>query len=359
MHALFTITRPQRRRRLQCRAARFRDGRWRISNIIFRIPTPIFGARSDRADSRLGDRGEHGSERAPKNASASAGGPNFAVAGRTISGQPNRNGNDGTIARFGWKAQNKSLLLFCRRGLQRRDGHQQRAVPDRARRNAEAASSPTSPEHVTQHRGDDGDRSDQRHREVRVLHALPGAAACRRPDTPGGAPSIASGKAPVHRRSAARSATRRVFTTGNAAVAALAQQAGESILRSAGARHGRDWPTASARAQAGPREFRTAPLWGLGQRLFFLHDGRTSDLRAAIRAHQSNGSEANAVINNLQASERKQQAGPAQFPAVAVGRTPRPSVVGATWPGRVLLEGRLATANLPLDGLAGESPSRM
>ena len=29
---------------------------------------------------------------------------------------------------------------------------------------------------------------------------------------------------------------------------------------------------------AGPDQFRTAPLWGLGQRLFFLHDGRTSDL---------------------------------------------------------------------------------
>src|SRR5207249_10204909 len=29
-----------------------------------------------------------------------------------ISGHPNQNGNDGTIARFGWKAQNKSLLLF-------------------------------------------------------------------------------------------------------------------------------------------------------------------------------------------------------------------------------------------------------
>ena len=29
-----------------------------------------------------------------------------------ISGRFNRNGNDGTIARFGWKAQNKSLLLF-------------------------------------------------------------------------------------------------------------------------------------------------------------------------------------------------------------------------------------------------------
>jgi CxxC motif-containing protein (DUF1111 family) len=38
---------------------------------------------------------------------------------------------------------------------------------------------------------------------------------------------------------------------------------------------------------AGPDEFRTTPLWGLGQRLFFLHDGRTSDLRVAIRDHFS------------------------------------------------------------------------
>jgi CxxC motif-containing protein (DUF1111 family) len=36
---------------------------------------------------------------------------------------------------------------------------------------------------------------------------------------------------------------------------------------------------------AGPDEFRTAPLWGLGQRLLFLHDGRTSDLLQAIQAH--------------------------------------------------------------------------
>src|SRR5262249_34491463 len=36
---------------------------------------------------------------------------------------------------------------------------------------------------------------------------------------------------------------------------------------------------------AGPDEFRTAPLWGVGQRLFFLHDGRTSDLMQAILAH--------------------------------------------------------------------------
>jgi CxxC motif-containing protein (DUF1111 family) len=38
---------------------------------------------------------------------------------------------------------------------------------------------------------------------------------------------------------------------------------------------------------AGPDEFRTAPLWGVGQRLFFLHDGRTSNLLQAIQAHRS------------------------------------------------------------------------
>lgn len=52
---------------------------------------------------------------------------------------------------------------------------------------------------------------------------------------------------------------------------------------------------------AGPDEFRTAPLWGLGQRLFFLHDGRATPanggLLTAIEAHASTGSEANGVIN--------------------------------------------------------------
>src|SRR2546430_3899142 len=30
-----------------------------------------------------------------------------------ITGHPNRSGNDGTITRFGWKAQNKSLVIFA------------------------------------------------------------------------------------------------------------------------------------------------------------------------------------------------------------------------------------------------------
>jgi CxxC motif-containing protein (DUF1111 family) len=50
---------------------------------------------------------------------------------------------------------------------------------------------------------------------------------------------------------------------------------------------------------AGGDQFRTAPLWGLGQRIFFLHDGRTSNLLGAIEAHQSNGSEATQVEENF------------------------------------------------------------
>ena len=59
--------------------------------------------------------------------------------------------------------------------------------------------------------------------------------------------------------------------------------------------------------------FRTTPLLGVGQRIFFLHDGRTSDLLEAIRAHYSPAggckdgapcygpSEANAVIQRFEA----------------------------------------------------------
>ena len=55
-------------------------------------------------------------------------------------------------------------------------------------------------------------------------------------------------------------------------------------------------------------EFRTAPLWGVGQRLFFLHDGRTSDLLDAINQHASQGSEANQVVrgfHNLSSTEQQ------------------------------------------------------
>jgi len=54
-----------------------------------------------------------------------------------------------------------------------------------------------------------------------------------------------------------------------------------------------------AQGAATGSQFRTAPLWGVGQRVFFLHDGRTTDIVAAIEAHASAGSEANTTIQNF------------------------------------------------------------
>jgi CxxC motif-containing protein (DUF1111 family) len=78
-----------------------------------------------------------------------------------------------------------------------------------------------------------------------------------------------------------------------------------------------------SQGSAGGDEFRTAPLWGIGQRLFFLHDGRTSDLLDAIQQHSSPGadcvenpllalvlpcqSEANGVISKFNALNASQQ----------------------------------------------------
>src|SRR5881296_4025865 len=81
-------------------------------NVIFRIPTPVFGAGlieqiPDKAilANQVND--------APRKKELNIyGRPNIVLAGHAISGQANKNGNDGTVARFGWKAQNKSLLLF-------------------------------------------------------------------------------------------------------------------------------------------------------------------------------------------------------------------------------------------------------
>ena len=63
-----------------------------------------------------------------------------------------------------------------------------------------------------------------------------------------------------------------------------------------------------SQGEANGRQFRTAPLWGLGQRIFFLHDGRTTDLLQAILAHDSSQSEASTSVsafNSLTPAEQQ------------------------------------------------------
>ena len=69
--------------------------------------------RPDRADPGFHHSGQS-SEPTPrtKRTLGIRGRPNIVLSGNAVTGQPNHNGNDGTAARFGWKAQNKSLLLF-------------------------------------------------------------------------------------------------------------------------------------------------------------------------------------------------------------------------------------------------------
>ncbi|HXQ77421.1 MAG TPA: di-heme oxidoredictase family protein, partial [Gemmatimonadaceae bacterium] len=117
-------------------------------------------------------------------------------------------------------------------------------------------------------------------------------------DTPGGAPSIAAGKNLFTSTGCAFCHT-PTLATGQAKMTALANQAvnlySDLLLHDMGV----GLSDGVSQGEAGPREFRTAPLWGLGQRIFFLHDGRAADLITAIRAHQSLGSEANVVVSRF------------------------------------------------------------
>ena len=77
-------------------------------NIIFRIPTPLFGGGLIEG---ISDSAILGNMQADASAKSGLGISGHANA--HLSGNVNLSANDGTITRFGWKAQNKSLLIFA------------------------------------------------------------------------------------------------------------------------------------------------------------------------------------------------------------------------------------------------------
>src|SRR5262249_44135298 len=125
------------------------------------------------------------------------------------------------------------------------------------------------------------------------------------PDTP----SIANGRVLFTSATATGCALCHTptLTTGRATSPALSNQAVNLFSDLLVHHMGPGLADNIVQGQAGPDEFRTAPLWGLGQRIFFLHDGRTKDLVQAIQAHKSfndgvfPNSEANAVIDKFNA----------------------------------------------------------
>jgi CxxC motif-containing protein (DUF1111 family) len=257
-------------------------------NVIFRIPTPVFGAGLIE---QIPDRAILANREANALLKAVLG----------ISGRPNRNGNDQTLTRFGWKAQNKSLLIFAGEAYNVEQGITNELFQTE-RDETPSCQFATTPNDVVNTDGAGADvLSDTKRFAVFMRFLAPPQPS---PKTPGGAFSITRGRLLFGAVGCALCHT-PALRTGPSTVEALSGQAvnlfSDLLLHNMGPGLADD----VLQGEAGGDEFRTSPLWGLGQRIFFLHDGRTADLRQAIQAHKSFGSlrfrasEANVVVDRF------------------------------------------------------------
>jgi CxxC motif-containing protein (DUF1111 family) len=267
-------------------------GRGGNPNLALRIPTPLFGAglieaipdsvilanmkTSAAAKAQLGIRGH----------------PNA-----HISGTANTSANDGTITRFGWKAQNKSLLVFAAEAYNVEMGVTNQLFPQE-RDETPGCLFNATPEDVTRlsATSSSGAASD--------IEAFASFMRLLAPPAPAvETPAIANGRAAFEAVGCAAChtptlRTGRLISSGSSKGSsdALSDQPvhlySDLLLHHMGHR----LADGIQQGQAGPDEFRTAPLWGLGQRVFFLHDGRTTSLLDAIEAHRSRESEASLVV---------------------------------------------------------------
>jgi CxxC motif-containing protein (DUF1111 family) len=309
IHALFTIA--GRKDAPGCKLAQ-PDFEKELAhrNVIFRIPTPLFGAGLIEQIPDQAILANQANDIPKKKALKIGGRANIVLAGHAISGQANNNGNDGTVARFGWKAQNKSLLLFSGEAYNVEMGITNELFQTERDETPTCQFSPV-PNDIT---------PTDKKTPLETISAIEKfsffarflAAPVPSPSTPGGADSIGRGRQLFTNTGCSLCHT-PTLNTGNATVAALRYQPANLFSDLLVHDMGPGLSDGVTQGQAGPTEFRTAPLWGLGQRLFFLHDGRTSDLREAIRAHQSgsfftfNASEANQVIKNYNVLQENQK----------------------------------------------------
>jgi CxxC motif-containing protein (DUF1111 family) len=279
-------------------------------NVIFRIPTPTFGLGLVEAtpDSTL-----------QLNLAANRG----IKSQLGINGSFNMSGNDGTITRFGWKAQNKSLMVFAGEAYNVEQG-----VSNEAFANERSAVTGCvyngSPEDATKMVNENGGLTGT---EAEMSSDLVNFAAFMRllgPPKPGPTSTSTANGASLFNSVGCALCHTATLTTGMSKSAAMSNVTYHPYSDFALHHMGAGLSDGVSQGAAGPDQFRTAPLWGIGQRLFFLHDGRTSDLLQAIQAHyntncptsntsfsrssasQSCGSEANAVIRRFNSLNRSQ-----------------------------------------------------
>jgi CxxC motif-containing protein (DUF1111 family) len=271
-------------------------------NIIFRIPTPVFGAGLIEAIPDTAILKNMKADASMKARLGISGHPNA-----IISGTANRSANDGTITRFGWKAQNKSLLVFAGEAYNVEMGVTNQLFPQERDETPGCVFNAT-PEDTLNFTASPNTAA------LSDIDAFADFMRMLAPPTP--APdtaSIVSGRAVFNVTGCAACHTPS-FTTGTIASgspttpsAALSNQTVNLFSDLLLHHMGKGLRDGITQGSAGPDEFRTAPLWGVGQRIFLLHDGRTTNLVDAIEAHRSRGSEANQVIKRFNRLSIKHQ----------------------------------------------------
>ena len=281
------------------------------NNIIFRIPTPVFGAGliENLDDSTL-------LSNQKKNLSNNFG----------ISGTFNHNGNDGTITRFGWKAQNKSLHIFAgeaynvEMGISNLLFTQDRPLPgEDGSGNSGLTGLPANCLNLSGS-GYPEDSSNPASSGAAVLDDVSAFANFMRTLAPPptgsvvlngntvSASSISNGAALFSSIGCATCHNTSPGSTQKSNITGGLSNAPVNAFSDIEIHHmGTGLADNVSQGGAGGDQLRTAPLWGLGQRIFLLHDGRTTSLLRAINDHASNGSEANTVEQNFDNLSTSQQ----------------------------------------------------
>ncbi len=237
-------------------------------NAFFRIPTPLYGAGLIEAVSEASIMNNLRADRPMKDSLG-------------IGGRENRNQGDGTITRFGWKAQDKSLTSFTGEALNVEEGVTNELFPHEREDTAGCAFNTTPEDHA----GIGGIAISQLSAMAEFMRLLAAPVSSRATE------STERGRQIFGRIGCALCHTPNL-RTGKSDVAAMNEK--WVPLYSDLALHdmGPGLDDFIGQGQANGRDWRTAPLWGLGQRLFFMHDGRTTDVAQAIREHGTAGSEA-------------------------------------------------------------------
>jgi CxxC motif-containing protein (DUF1111 family) len=274
------------------------------NDIIFRIPTPTFGVGliENLDDSTLQQNRANNLNN------------NFGIAGDF-----NHNGNDGTISRFGWKAQNKSLHIFAgeaynvEMGISNELFPQDRPLPGEDGNGGSGLTGlPSTCLNLTGTGYPEDTSNPTLSPQAAVLDDVSAFANFMRflaPPPTGGvvlngqqvsASSISAGGQLFSAIGCASCHNPTPGTTQVSNFVPALSNAPVPAFSDIEIHHmGSGLADNVSQGGAGGDQFRTAPLWGLGQRIFVLHDGRTTDLNAAIAAHESNGSEATNVEENF------------------------------------------------------------